>query len=527
MTVRRREFIKRVGLGAVGLASSLGAPLLADEAHQAWISSSPEKQGVASTGVLEFLAAWSESRAALRSELHSFMMIRHGRVIAQGWWRPYRAAAIHHMHSLSKSVTSTGVGFAVAEGKLKLDDRVTSFFPNDLPSNASDNLSALRVRDLLTMSVGHVDGSNPITETRNWVKSFLAMPIVHPPGSIFIYDPGATYMLSAIVQKVCGQRLVDYLQPRLFEPLNVSGMTWETCPLGISTGGWGLSVTTETVAKFGQFYLQKGQWGGKQLLPTWWVDEATTFQIQQPPDANAEIHSDWNQGYGFQFWRCRHNAYRGDGAAGQFCIVMPDQDAVIAITGETGDIQGLLNLVWDLLLPAMHEETLPEDAMSEERLRSELSSLTLPLATGTAKSSAVSRVSGKVFQLEPNSLGALSVSFRFQGGSCLFTLRDKTGSHAVQCGLNKWKDGTTDMPGTPPDPPAERPPYFKVAGAAVWQNDRTLEMRWRFYEMGHGDTVTCRFDGDQVTVEFLDSIAQTVSTQAEARPILKGRFLSA
>lgn len=510
MTVGRREFLVGVGLGAAGLASSLSVPLLADETPRVWPASSPERQGVASNGVLAFLAAWSNSRDTLGSDPHSFMLLRHGHIVSQGWWRPYRPGAVHHMHSLSKSFTSAAVGLAVAEGKLKLDDRVAGFFPDDLPSNVSANLSALRVRDLLTMSVGHVDGSNPIDATDNWVKGFLALPIVHPPGSVFIYDPGATYMLSAIVQRVCGQRLVDYLQPRLFAPLNVNQATWDSCPRGINFGAAGLSVTTETIAKFGQLCLQRGQWNGKQLIPAWWVEEATMFQIQQPADAEVETHPDWHQGYGFQFWRSRHNAYRGDGALGQFCIVMPDQDAVIAITSESDDLQGVLNLVWDQLLPAMHAKSLPEDATSEDRLRGELASLTLPVPTGKVSSAEIPRISGQVFRLEPNGLGAVSVSFHFQGKSCVFALRDKTGSHEVRCGLNEWRDGATDMPGTPPDPPPKRPRYFKVAGAAAWKDDRTLQMRWHFYEMGHADTVTCRFAGHQVTVEFLSKGGQTI-----------------
>src|SRR5262249_53568237 len=149
---------------------------------------------------------------------------------------------------------------------------------------------------------------------------------------VFLYDTGATYMVSAIVQRASGQKVIDYLTPRLFEPLEVHGMTWETCPRGINTGGWGLSVTTETLAKFGQLYLQKGSWHGKQLLRPEWVEEATTFKIQQPADPAGDVSPDWHQGYAYQFWRCRHNAFRGDGAFGQFCIVMPEKNAVVAIT---------------------------------------------------------------------------------------------------------------------------------------------------------------------------------------------------
>ena len=247
--------------------------------------STPEAQGVSSAGILAFLDAVQHSK----HELHSFMLVRHGRVVAEGWWSPYGPEFNHTLYSLSKSFTSTAVGFAVAEGKLRVDDRVVSFFPNDLPEHVSDNLAALRVKDLLTMSVGNAkEPTLAMVEQENWVKAFLAWPIANPPGTQFLYNSAATYMLSAIVQQVTGQKILDYLQPRLFEPLGIQGATWETCPRGINVGGWGLSIQTEGLAKFGQLYLQKGVWQGRQLLPAQWVEEATTFKIQQPAARQAE-----------------------------------------------------------------------------------------------------------------------------------------------------------------------------------------------------------------------------------------------
>ena len=173
-------------------------------------------------------------------------------------------------------------------------------------------------------------------------------------------------MLSAIVQKLSGQKVIDYLRPRLFGPLEIRGMTWETCPRGINTGGWGLAVQTEALAKFGQFYLQKGAWHGQQLLPVAWVEEATTLQDstarrQRRGFGKAEKNQRWHQGYCYQFWRCRHNAYRGDGAFGQFAIVMPDQDAVVVMTTESPSMKDDMDMVWDYLLPAINDSALPAD----------------------------------------------------------------------------------------------------------------------------------------------------------------------
>jgi len=328
--------------------------------------STPEAQGVSSAAIRAFVEAADKDITTM----HSFMLVRHGHVIAGCWWKPYVAEKPHVMYSLSKSFMSTGVGLAVAEGKLSVDDPVLKFFPEDAPANPSENLKAMRVRDLLTMSTGHVTVPNLRNKDTTWVKAFLAHPVVHKPGTHFLYSFGASYMLSAIVQKVSGQRLLEYLRPRLFEPLGIEKATWETSPQGIDVGGSGLRIRTEDIAKFGQLFLQKGKWNGKQFLSPAWVETATAKHVDSKGGG-----PDWKQGYGFQFWRCRHGAYRGDGANGQFCIVLPDQDAVIAMTADNGNMQRQLDVVWDKLLPAFRTEALPENPAEHRRLQQTLGNL--------------------------------------------------------------------------------------------------------------------------------------------------------
>ena len=319
----------------------------------------PESQGVSSKAIADFIQAADEKV----SSMHSLMILRHGKVIAEAWWAPETADKPHVLWSLSKSFTSTAVGLAVQEGKLSIEDRVVSFFPEDLPAESVENLRNMRVKDLLTMSTGHADEPN-VRQSQDWIKSFLAHPVPHAPGSFFRYNTPATFMQSAIVQKVTGQTVVEYLQTRLFDPLGIDPPRWDKNPQGISLGGYGLFLRTEEIAKFGQLYLQKGIWQGKQLIPADWVDLATSKQVSNGNNPS----SDWNQGYGFQFWRCRHNAFRGDGKDGQFCIVMPDQDAVVVMTANTANMQAQLSLVWDHLLGGFHREALAEDSKSQEVL---------------------------------------------------------------------------------------------------------------------------------------------------------------
>jgi len=325
--------------------------------------STPEAQGVPAQAVLDFVQTLDKINT-----LHSVMVLRHGQVIAEAWWRPEAADKPHVLHSLSKSFNSTAVGLAIEEGKLSLDDHVLKFFPDDAPANPSDNLKAMTVRDLLTMTCGH-DTEPKAVDGKPSVKQFLAHPVPHKPGTHFQYNTMGSYTLSAIVTKVTGKTELEYLKPRLFEPLGIENPRWDSSPEGNSLGGYGLYLCTEDIAKFGQLYLQKGKWNGKQLVPEKWVAEATRKQVPNDKAGHTKIGIDWRQGYGYQFWQCTHGAFRGDGAAGQLIVVIPDKDMVVVTTADTGSFQAEMNAIWDHLYPATRGEKLAEDAGVHEKLK--------------------------------------------------------------------------------------------------------------------------------------------------------------
>ena len=298
-------------------------------------------------------------------DIHSVMIVKDGKVIFSRWQSEGVDTVPHVLHSVSKTFTATAVGLAIADGKMKLTDKIIDFFPDKLPAEVSDNLKAMTVRDLLTMSCGHdvePSGFRGGEET-DWVQAFLAHPVVHKPGTFYLYNSLGTYMLSAIVQKVTGEKVVDYLDTRLFQPLHIDKPKWDESPQGINCGGWGLYLKTEDLAKMGQLLLQKGEWNGKQIIPAEWVSEMSKKQVEsvnpgtRMEDAEAKgmtvETSDWMQGYGYQMWRCRPGCFRADGARGQYIIVVPDKNAVIAITSDVEDLQGELNLVWDNILPVL------------------------------------------------------------------------------------------------------------------------------------------------------------------------------
>lgn len=279
-------------------------------------------------------------------DLHSIMIVQHGNVLAEKWMSEGKEDEPHVLNSVSKTFTASAIGFAIAEGKLKLTDKVISFFPDQLPANISENLEAMTIRDLLTMTYGH-DGDLRSNEQaaknadKGWVEQFLAYSVDHKPGTFFAYNSPGSYMLSAIVQKVTGDKLVDYLYPRLFRPLGIVNVKWQESPEGINCGGWGLYLKTEDLAKMGQLFLQKGKWNGQQVLSEEWIAEASAKQVASFPagmDPEAAKKS--------------KNAYRADGADGQY-LVIPEKDAVIAVTAHIGDMQAELDLIWKYLLPAL------------------------------------------------------------------------------------------------------------------------------------------------------------------------------
>ena len=472
--------------------------------------STPELQGVRSEAILAFL----DGLAATPARIHSVMLLRHGRVIAEAWWRPFGPERKRYLYSLSKSFTSTAVGFAVQDGLLALDDRVVSFFPDNLPETVSDNLAAMRVRDLLTMTTGHATDTTPAIFAPglvNWTQAILALPVQDPPGTHFVYNSGATYLLAVIVQTRTGRTLIDYLSGKLLGPLGIADVTWDACPRGYLVGGWGLAATTEDVARFGQFCLQRGMWKGVQLIPAAWIDEATAKQVPNDGEDRVLEPIDWKQGYGYQFWRCQHDAYRGDGAFGQYCVVMPGQDAVLALTSETANMQVVLDQVWAHLVPALEGDGPLPTSPTAQQLKERLSHLQIAPPSGLSSTTVLGK--GGVFSADPNQSGIHTIAVEIDPEGCVLRVVNEGGEHAVRCGFGRWVDNQTTMPFLIPTmiklfsaPTLQAP--VPLAGAATWSDPQTLTLIWQYLETPHQVTVTCHFDGDALSLQIQHSVAE-------------------
>jgi CubicO group peptidase (beta-lactamase class C family) len=450
--------------------------------------STPEEQGIPAAAIQRFI----EDANTKLDEIHSFMLVRHGQVVAETWWSPYAANEQHVLYSLSKSFTSTAMGLAVAEGKLRIDDPVLKFFPDDAPAMPSKNLQAMRVRDLLTMSTGHRDEdirNFPYLDP-NAVRQFLALPVADKPGTHFVYNTPGTFIQSAIIQKVTGQSTLEYLRSRLFEPLGIASPRWDANPRGISLGGFGLSVTTEDIAKFGQLYLQKGKWQGKQLVPAAWVEQATARQMSNGSDPA----SDWDQGYGFQFWRCQHGFFRGDGAFGQYCIVLEKYDAVIAITSGTRDMPAILKLVWDELLPALERDTpLPPNAAADQGLKTTMATLSLSTPAGQETSPLADKIRGRpyLFPGNPQGIESLTVNPVIEKGSQTFSLRVGGAEQLLSAGYGHWVKGKLQTAGE----------SEVVAASGAWTAEHLYTLKVVRYRTPFNMTYTLRFAGNEVLLD--------------------------
>lgn len=370
----------------------------------------PEKHGLSSQALCRFFMEVRERGL----EVNSFMLLQDGKVTAEFTRMPYRPDTPQLLYSLSKSFTSIAIGIAWDEGLLQLEEEVISFFPDKQPEVVPPHLAQMTVHHLLSMNAGHHDDIYPaVVKEQDWITAFLAQQVEHEPGSYYRYSTPSTYMLAAIVDRVTGQNMVDYLLPRLFEPLGIPRPSWETCPLGITAGGMGLSLSTESVAKFGQMLLNNGEYNGRRIVSEQYIQRA----VSEQSDNRAGVERiDSAQGYGYQFHLCRRGCYRGDGSFGQLCLVAPQQNIVVAATASfvsMSRLQVLLDLIFKYIFDALGEELSPdpgEDASLQELL-SDWSTSALPVVQQSFPEKWLTNGLNGTYQISSNPHGLQRIAF--------------------------------------------------------------------------------------------------------------------
>lgn len=439
-------------------------------------AASPEAVGVSSLQLLK----WIDACEREIDTLHGFVLLRHGKVVAEGSWAPYRTLEeTHRLSSHSKCFITTAVGILVDGGKLDLDERIVDIVPDKLPARPSPNLQSVRVRDLLTMTAG---AKNPEGWTDDvagdWVKAILAQDYATAPGRSFAYSSAATHLLGVIAERRAGMRLFDFLRERLFSKIGIE-RAWTTYdPNGNVCAAWGFNMTTREISLIGQLYLDKGVWNGRRILSEEWVSLATTKQTHSGKtfdDRDRLGRNDWLLGFGFNFWYCQHGAYRADGSGGQYTIVFPEQDAVLSINADVDDMQKVLDVVWRDLLPSLKPGSLPEDASASHALRARCASLALKPVEGTAQGG--DRFYGRRFAFSKSADWLRGAQIDRKGNGWTLTLVTAAGEYAVPVAYGSWAGGEAVFSPLAYEPLGTLIGRQRLMSSAAVQKDGSLRVR--------------------------------------------------
>lgn len=471
----------------------------------------PEQVGVKSSVITAFINEINENNLGLQS----FTVVRHDKVCAQGFFKPYNKDIPHVLYSMSKSVTSTAVGFAVSEGLINLNDRVVKFFPECLMSKRPFN-RMITVRMLLTM---HSDKLITVLDEKggtDWVQNFFNAPFLLPPNTKFNYISENTTMLSAIITKVTGMSVIDYLYPRIFEPLGIEKPFWESDGKGNNAGGWGLYMKSEDLAKFFLPYIHGGKWkDGTQIIPAIWVKEATRKQV----DSVSDGYIDNMMGYGYQFWRNPvPNSYRADGLFGQRCFMFPEYDALVVLNcGEAEDYK-VMKIFWKYFPECFGYGELPENKAEYQQMLETIDNCSvedLPKSERnreleekisgrliTCKTSEfVSVVSITITQMWFKKPGEISeMKLTFDDEKLTFYWKEKEYENTIDVGLN-GEYGISKM--TLGDV------TYHAYSKAAWKEDGTLDLWIRPIETSHVRKFNFKFNDDD-TVKITNIMNPTL-----------------
>lgn len=448
----------------------------------------PESVGISSQDI-EWLLDQLESGF---TEPHGLMIMRHGKICAEGWWSPYAPGIRHGEQSHSKTYAATAVGIAYTEGLLRLDERIIDIFSEEAPEKPSENLARMTVHDVLCMGCGMDEMPTP---TKDWIRDFLAVPVLHKPGTTYMYNSVGSSLLGAIIRKKTGLGLHEYLKPRLYDKIGIlsDNHRWACMPDGMEAGGGGLFATTEDNLRLMKLYADGGVWEGERILSPDYVELATTLQNESASEEKKNPPAKDNfVGYGYQIWMCRpKGVYRADGAMGQFTIVVPDKDMIIAITENASGAhwaQNTLDVMWKFLERMGKNPALEECKEKAEHLANRMRRLSQPNPVFAPYSPEQEKIIGKRYLVTEGSFriadgGALrgmtgmplpdeirEFSFDFAADICTLYYRTDTQEAQVDIALDgsrKWNR----MEG-------ETVTQALVSGAWLTENQFEMTIRW-------------------------------------------------
>lgn len=466
--------------------------------------SNPSAEGLDANSVLCFL----DSAQNNGIELHSLMIAVNGKVVTEGWWEPYVPGIRHGCYSGTKTFTATAIGFAIAEGRLELTDKLEKFFPEKLSPGQDENLHLLTIHDLLRMSCGQ-EQEVDIAQVPDAVSAFFNAKFPNKPGSVFKYNSVASHMLAEVVYRLTGNTLLEYLEPRLFAPLGITDVRWDRTPQGLSMGGWGIHLRTEDFLKMGMLFLQRGKWNGRQIVPENWVIHAGSRQIDNAVDG---AKMEWAQGYCYQMWRnITPDSIRLDGAYGQFSTIYPRQNAVVTITSATQDTGKLMDLVRELIVPALTGKPMSQPD-ADSLLLERTAQLSLKETGNIGRGELESKLNGSKLIFEENTCSLIPVSQRYMAflrdcgiqkaalkffdHLCLFTWMEGNRNCTVKIGLEgNYAASELELP-CADDP---------VLSVGCWQGS-TFQFVIRAIEEPHSLQVRLTVQDNSVKLAYFDPL---------------------
>jgi CubicO group peptidase (beta-lactamase class C family) len=471
----------------------------------------PESVGIPSGAILRMIEAFESF-----TEMHGLMIMRHGKVCFECWWAPYAPGIRHGLQSLTKTYAATAIGIACTEGILSLEEKITNVFPRALPEKPSEKLKKMRIRDVLCMGCG-METMPPYD--KEWIRGFLATPVVHEPGTAFMYNTTGSTILGAIIREKTGLGLQAYLKPRLFDKIgiNADNLRWLYTPDGLEMGGGGLFATTEDNLRLMHLYLNKGVWDRQRILSEEFVNQAITKRIDTSGyPLNGPDAFDHFMGYGFQIWMCQpEGVYRADGAFGQYAIVFPDLDMVVSFNEtycepDDSGSQKPLDVVWKYLLPYIQPVALPKSPEYHDQLAKKISGLAIKNPLYMPYSDKIAEIQRKKFLVTQGNLTLFTdiiaeitagkrsasciktFSFNFQGNVCIFSYEDEEKAKSVEIatdGSRKLNLLNLDIS-----------PVTELYLNGAWISNDTFEVAARWIESCQEKTLRFSFIEDRVDI---------------------------
>lgn len=466
----------------------------------------PEDAGISSVSIANFLEECDRIHYRLRT-LH---IVRHGKPVAEAARYPYSASDKRLVYSVSKTFTSTAIGFAVDAGLLRVGDKLLDYFPECAGLDMDPRVREITLRDVLTMSTGHerdTVGDLCNSEDTPWPQVFFTRKMAYAPGEHFVYNSGGTYMLSEVISRVTGKSLFAWLREKLFAPLGITDVCWDVNG-EVNTGAWGLLIAPRDLCKVGLLYLNKGKWEGRQLLSQAWIEEATTPHVF----TLGQNCAGWGQRYGYQIWENSPGSFRADGAYGQYCMVFPQQDMVITTTAEEADGSRVFPLVEKHLLSGLAEGQKGRDAFSYEALQKVLARWEAPTLYPPTSSYLQNILQGKTCRLKGFEAGGEHTLAFHTANSRLRLVVD--GRQVLESSSVADVHGETpfaiELPASSPlKGPEQRSRAWAYSAHHTWADQDTLVLYVCWRETGHLQTWKFQFARDRFYLWITDGLKGT------------------